>query len=553
MFSPRPPKTGGIIHAMPYSKEGYFSTGCVQMTGEITLPPLPQLLPGTARTLPVSGELLKLLQPLEGLIAAGQSAKAEVLSLKQADQTFQLLLKLTLDGGRQTTVQATSTQPLPQGTSLAVTQPSAGNLAITVQQAIAASVATLTRIDTRQLPVGTLLQGKVLTTQLQPREAGQPAVYRSLVSLLNTALGGSTLSIDSPQPLRVGSLLSALVQGSQSLNFVPLSGRQEQLAIAQQLATQQSRQASLSGLLNALQNLPPSDTSSPELRAAVDKLLAGLPDLQQLSNPKALAQALGNSGAFLESRLLAGDGPALNGDLKGNLLRLIAQMTPGLPASTSFNAIVAANTLAQALPSFVRSALGTLGQVSAKPQPGGFPLPSRLLQSLEEEGDLEHLLRLAAAAVSRLQSHQLASLEQSGLTDDGRLLTTWQLEIPMRTMQDVVPLQVKFQREDPAEQAPEEKREEREPKQQLWRVELAFDLEPLGPLQVQAQLIKGRLSSQLWAQRPFTASLIESHLGSLRERLLTCGLDVGDLDCHLGTPPQGPKTRLEQRWVDETA
>ncbi|OLF54907.1 flagellar hook-length control protein FliK [Pseudomonas chlororaphis] len=524
------------------------------MTGEITIPPLPQLTPGAARALPVGAELLKLLQPLEGLIAAGQSARAEVLSLKQADQTFQLLLKLTLDSGRQTTIQATSNQPLPQGTSLAVTQPSAGNLAITVQQAIAASVATLTRLDTAQLPVGTLLQGKVLTTQLQPQAAGQPAVYRSLVSLLNTALSGSTLSIDSPQPLRIGSLLSALVQGSQSLSFVPLSGRQEQLAIAQQLASQQSRQASLSGLINALQSLPPSDATSADLRAAVDKLLAGLPDIQQLSTPKALALALGNSGAFLESRLLAGDNPALGGDLKGNLLRLIAQIAPGLPASTSFNAAIAANTLAQALPSFVRSALGTLGQVSAKPQPGGFPLPSRLLQSLEEEGDLEHLLRLAAAAVSRLQSHQLASLEQSGLTDDGRLLTTWQLEIPMRTLQDVVPLQVKLQREDPAEQAPEEKkREEREPKQQLWRVELAFDLEPLGPLQVQAQLLKGRLSSQLWAQRPFTASLIESHLGNLRERLLASGLEVGDLDCHLGTPPQGPKTRLEQRWVDETA
>jgi hypothetical protein len=523
------------------------------MTGEITLPPLPQLTPGTVRALPISGELLKLLQPLEGLIAAGQSAKAEVLSLKQTDQTFQLLLKLTVDSGRQTTVQATSNQPLPLGTSLAVTQPSAGNLAITVQQAIAASVATLTRLDTTQLPVGTLLQGKVVTTQLLPQAAGQPAVYRSLVSLLNTALSGSTLSIDSPQPLRIGSLLSAMVQGSQSLSLVPLSGRQEQLAIAQQLATQQSRQASLTGLINALQNLPPSDSTPGQLRSAVDKLLAGLPDLQQLSNPKALAQALANSGGFLESRLLAGDNPALASDLKGNLLRLIAQITPGLPASTSFNAVVAANTLAQVLPSFVRSALGTLGQVGAKPQPGGFPLPSRLLQSLDEEGDLEHLLRLAAAAVSRLQSHQLASLEQSGLTDDGRLLTTWQLEIPMRTMQDVVPLQVKFQREEPAEKPAEEKREEREPKQQLWRVELAFDLEPLGPLQVQAQLLKGRLSSQLWAERPFTASLIESHLGSLRERLLTCGLDVGDLDCHLGTPPQGPKTRLEQRWVDETA
>jgi hypothetical protein len=34
---------------------------------------------------------------------------------------------------------------------------------------------------------------------------------------------------------------------------------------------------------------------------------------------------------------------------------------------------------------------------------------------------------------------------------------------------------------------------------------------------------------------------------------LASGLNVGDLDCHLGTPPQGPQTRLEQRWVDETA
>ncbi|MNZ82955.1 Flagellar hook-length control protein FliK [compost metagenome] len=66
-------------------------------------------------------------------------------------------------------------------------------------------------------------------------------------------------------------------------------------------------------------------------------------------------------------------------------------------------------------------------------------------------------------------------------------------------------------------------------------------------------MLSGSLSSQLWAERPYTASLIESNLIALRERLVTCGLNVGDLDCHLGTPPQGPKTRLEQRWVDETA
>ncbi|MVV51270.1 flagellar hook-length control protein FliK [Pseudomonas sp. PB120] len=524
------------------------------MTGEMNILPLPQTTPATTRPLMVSGDLLKLLAPMEGLITAGQTAKAEVLSLKQADQTFQLLLKVTTDSGRQTTVQATSTQPLPQGTSLAITQPSASNLAITVQQAIASSVATLTRIDTAQLPVGTLLQGKVLTSQVMPQVPGQPTVFRSMVSLLNTALSGSTLSIDSPTPLRIGTLLSALVQDTQTLKFVPLSSRQEQLAVTQQLVSQQSRQGSLDGLIKLLQNLPQSDQTSSDLRVAVEKLLAGLPDVQQLSSPKGLAQALANSGLFLEAKLLTGQNPTLAPDMKGDLLKLIAQLTPGLPANTNLNAIIAANTLAQAMPSFVRSALGMLGQVSAKPLPTSFPIPERLLQSMDGEGDLEHLLRLAAAAVSRLQSHQLSSLEQTGVTDDGRLLSTWQLEIPMRNLQDIVPLQVKLQREEaPEKEQPHERRDEREPKQPLWRVDLAFDMEPLGPLQVQAQLIRGSLSSQLWAERPYTASLIESNLAGLRERLLASGLNVGDLDCHLGTPPQGPQTRLEQRWVDETA
>jgi hypothetical protein len=524
------------------------------MTGEMNILPLPPTAAANPRGPAVSGELLQLLTPREGLINPGQTAQAEVLSLKQADQAFQLLLKLTLESGRQTTIQTLSNQPLAQGTSLLVTQPSAGNLAISVQQAISSSVAALTRLDTAQLPVGTLLQGKVLTSQALPQVPGQPTVYRSMVSLLNTALSGSTLSIESAQPLRIGTLLSARVEDGQTLKFVPLGNPQDQLAVTRQLMTQQSRQGSLDGLLSLLQNLPAEDQTSVELRSAASRLLAGLPDARQLSTPKGLAEALLNSGVFLESKLLSGQNPTLAPDLKADLLKLIAQLTPGLPANTSLNAIIAANTLAQAMPSFVRNALGMLGQVSAKPSPTSFPLSERLLQSAEGEDDLEHLLRLAAAAVSRLQSHQLSSLEQTGVTADGRLMSTWQLEIPMRNLQDIVPLQVKFQREDaPGRQPPKERREEPEPRQSLWRVELAFAMEPLGPLQVQAQLSQGNLSGQLWAERPYTASLIESNLTGLRERLLCAGLNVGDLDCHHGTPPQGAQTRLDQRWVDENA
>ncbi|WP_300725897.1 flagellar hook-length control protein FliK [Pseudomonas sp.] len=523
------------------------------MKSDMTLPPIPPAATNTVRPGVVGGERLTLLNPLEGLISPGHNAQAQVLTLKQGDAAFQLLLRLTLENGRQTNVQVSSNQVWPLGTLLSVSQPTPGSLAVSVQQAMSSSAATLTRLDPQQLPIGTLLQGKVLTTQLLPSANGQPSVYRSMVTLLNSALSGSTLTLDSPQPLRIGSLLSAGVQDANTLNFVPLSGRQDQLAVAQQLAAQQSRQGSLEGLLSALQKLPASDNTSDALRTAADKLLSGLPTAAQLSNPKTWANALLNSGAFLEAKLLDGQTQALAPDMKATLLRLITHILPGVPANAAFNPGMAASTQAQALPTFVRNALGMLGQVSVKPQPTGFPLPPRTVRSGEGESSLENLLKLAAAALSRLQSHQLSSLEQSGRTADGNLLTTWQVEIPMRNAHDIVPLQVKFQREDPPAKSPQDTPEAREQADQLWRVELAFDLTPLGPLHVQAQLLRGTLSGQLWAERAFTAELIASQLGQLRQRLNDAGLSVTDLDCHQGTPPPSGHTPLHQRWVDETA
>ncbi len=497
------------------------------------------------------GELLRLLQPQPGLLAPGETAQAQVVSLRQVGQDFQMLLRLTLANGNQAQLQTSGNQPLVQGSQLIVSQTASNNLSIRLPYAAASNAAILTRLDIRQLPIGTLLQGKVLTSQALPQSSGETVIFRSLVTLLNSTQAGATLSLDSPRALAVGSLLSAQVQGDQSLRFVPLSGRQDQLAIAQQLLSQQARQVSLPGLLDALQHLR-GDSVTGDVRSAAERLLAGLPDIGQLSDAKGLAQALGNSGAFLEAKLLAGAPGAVATDLKAQMIKLVAQLLPGVPGTAPFNPALA-STLAQAMPGLARGALGMLGQVSPRPQPGGFPLPSRLLQSLEQEGDLEHLLRLAAAAISRLQSHQLASLQQTGTTESGNLQTTWQLEIPIRSGQDFVPLQVKLQREETPEQQRDPQREQRDPLQAQWRIELAFDLSPLGPLHVQAQLIQGHLSGQLWAERPATAQLIGRQLSDLRERLLARGLHVGELECYPGTPPQGPRTRLEQRWVDENA
>lgn len=516
---------------------------------EITSPrPLPPTPPPTRPAQPVADLAVKLLQPLEGLLAAGQTAKAEVVALKEVAQSFQLLLKLTLDNGKQATVEASSSRPLNQGTALAVTALSDTRLLLALQTG---NSKVLTSLDLQELPIGTLLQGKVEAREQLVQAKAQVAVYKVLVSLLNTPLAGSKLSVETPLPLPIGSLLTAQVQGSQALNFLPLSGRLDQLVLGQQLAAQQGRQGSLEGLFKNLQGLNQQSALPENLRASVDKLLGLLPEAGQLSTPKGLAQALENSGLFLEAKLLGGQTASLSQDLKANLLRLVAQLLPNLPTAPAMpgtlGAVSTATALAQALPALVRNALGSLGQANLRQQGLSFPLPSRLLQSMEGEADLEALLKLAAAAVSRLQTHQLSSLAQSQVTAEGNLLTTWQLELPMRNQQDIVPLQIKLQRE---EQNNAGKKEQMEVQ---WRVDLAFDLAPLGPLQVQAQLIRGSLSSQLWAERSNTAELIDHELGHLRERLLAAGLEVGELACRQGMPPQGPKTQVEQRWVDETA
>lgn len=544
------------------------------MTGDIaSVPPANPNL-AQLRASITANQVLTLFNAAANLIPQGQTAEAEVVTLKQIDQQFQLLLRVMLGNGNQTSLQVKSNLPLTPGTQLLVAQASPNELTLSLQQINSALNNLKTELDTRQIPIGTLLQGKVLTSQVinslttAPSSPGQPAgpasgqgltaQYRSIVLLLNTALAGTSLSIDSPEPLKLGSLLSARVLGSQALNFVPLPGGLDQLAVAQQLSTQQSRQGSLENLFNALQNLPRSQAPiAPALQARVDQLLADIPDIEQMASPRNVAQALNASGLFMESKLLAGQNLTQLPDMKANLMRLIAQiLPPGVPANTAYSAAAASNTLVRVMPSAIRAALGTLGQLAPPVMPSSFPLPARDAGAGAEKDDLELLLKLAAAAVSRVQSHQLGALEQTRTQPDGTQLTTWQTEVPMRHAHEIVPLQVKVQREDSPERQEQQGREEEsgaQQREQLWRIDLSFDLEPLGPLQVHAQLVRGTLSSQLWAQREDSAQLIERELGYLRERLVACGLAVGELACSHGSAPQGPRTHLEQRWIDENA
>ena len=53
--------------------------------------------------------------------------------------------------------------------------------------------------------------------------------------------------------------------------------------------------------------------------------------------------------------------------------------------------------------------------------------------------------------------------------------------------------------------------------------------------------------------KDFASRFIDLELDNLRQRLSAAGVQVGELACSQGIPPRGPRTTLEQRWVDETA
>lgn len=483
--------------------------------------------------------VLQLQQNLPAQLKAGDSTQAQVLALREAHNSFQALLRLSLPNGQHSTIEVQSTQPLAVGNLLNVTALSAQQLSFNLLPSIQGAVAG--RIDTALLPPGSMLEAKVVKSEVNPQGG-----FRLTVNVTSSALSGQQLHIDSPKSLPLNSLLNARVDGAQQLTFQPLAARLDSLAINQELQSQFNQQGSLSQLFKGLDTISVGSLS-PAGQKTIEQLLNNLPQFSQLTDAKQLLQSLLNSGGQLENRLLSGTGEHVNQDIKANLLRLVAQIMPLLPSSAIGLAASQSAVLSQALPGLLRDQLLSSNQSQLREQALRFPLPNRILQNLDNPNDLGALLRLAAAAVSRLQTHQLSSLGQTHTTSDGTQVTVWQIEIPTRDQHHMVPLQLKFQHEEPAQQ------EADKPATAVWRIDLNFDLDPLGPLHIQASLQGDSLSSQLWAQHAGTAELIDSELPNLRDRLLGIGLTVKDLSCHQGSPPQGEKTSVQQRWIDDLA
>lgn len=71
-----------------------------------------------------------------------------------------------------------------------------------------------------------------------------------------------------------------------------------------------------------------------------------------------------------------------------------------------------------------------------------------------------------------------------------------------------------------------------------WRLRLAFDIEPLGPIRAQVGLVGGRVAIGLWADRPATVAALGAEAPELRVALTAADFEVDVIHLAQGAPPE---------------
>ncbi len=415
-------------------------------------------------------------------------------------------------------------------------------------------------------------------------------------------VGSALLTADMGFAVRTGDKLTLqVIRSGQTPLLAPVPPPQPALDLHQALRTLLPKQAPLPPLLQRLATVAqrPERTALPtEVVRQVRTLLENLPDAGQIRKPGALKRALRDSGNFLDTRLLNASRGATtripSTDFQASLLRLKQALqtaaahlrAPGksLPAETTNTArpssgTPASNTIAQTaideripetglrLPQTRLAAhaietgagerqagdatrAGMFAAASAMP-PGDYlsgsspardssitmlirhliPRPqgranTENLAELRQQELLDRLLQDTAKAIARTRFNQLASRHAES---DNRQV--WLLELPVRKDDGIDLFQLRIQRD----QTDDSKRRRPESR---WSVDLAFELEGIGPVHARVCLQDGRIATTLWLGDETGLNLFREHVEELHGRLSEAGLLVGELKLLPGRPAE---------------
>lgn len=281
------------------------------------------------------------------------------------------------------------------------------------------------------------------------------------------------------------------------------------------------RQISLAEFAQAVPaalNQPAQALPAP-VRQALEAVLAALPPPSQWATPEGLARAVRDSGLFFEARLAAAAGHKADfptGDFKGKLLalleRLQVQEVAAAPPAASGGEAQHGHGAWRAVAAEL-AALADAAPTAKMPQ---------------DTSPLEGLARKVEGALARIGLDQLASLPQA----DGA--QAWRLELPCADGGAAAKLLIASEdRPSPGGGKPTKS----------WSLQLELEPPGLGNVCARIVLTGGHIDTYLWSGLATTTGLIQGHSELLRARLEQAGLKVGRLDTlerPPATPPRNP-------------
>ncbi|NOY62000.1 MAG: flagellar hook-length control protein FliK [Gammaproteobacteria bacterium] len=437
---------------------------------------------------------------------------------------------------------------------------------------ITLNTARLAQLELPSLRVGQLLEAvvaKVDNANVTLQVDGKP-LRASLPQFLAPAVGDKlTLQLASLSPPTFKVVSS--VQGDAAL-------------LTQALRTALPRQggfATLLANLGALSNVASAGQQSaaeklPDaLSSLIKQLLLSIASTEKIRSGDGLRQAVKQSGLFMEQSLaqtaamvgketgrvtgnMAGQGDAAqvlqqsqpqpqaqsalhSGDLKVALLKLLAglrhEATKGTSTvadeQTSGEATRTTPTVKTAMPFGAR-----LPQPNPPPLMRDTPLQTQataktapvLQQPLVRMLPLlmGQLMEQVEGALARIQVNQLSTLQADGSA--ANLLT---VELPLQHKERTDLLQIRFQRERNGGNGADDDKET-----PRWSALVALDLPQLGPLYARVSVVGEQVSTLFWAEQAATVTRLNGYLDELRCGLHAAGLDVAELRCRQGKPPQ---------------
>lgn len=311
-----------------------------------------------------------------------------------------------------------------------------------------------------------------------------------------------------------------------------------------------------------IQQLPMNERSqwlSSNVQQALKTVADHLRSPAQLTNPRLLAMVVNNSGIQFEKKIaqylstsnslsITQKQPAqalttssiehiTKQDLKGALLGLLHQLDKDVATATrGVNVPLLESNQSQA-----DNLMLLLGQLVSKKSP---ELSQKVLRAQLAMLMQQHTL----GSIAKIQLQQLHTLNNQRIqADPNSPSQSWQVEIPVRSGNDIHPLHMQFEQhwvED--ETASEEKKSVRV---KQWNIMLTFQLPIVGQFFAQLILIGNNLSAKLWAEKTETLDEAKTKIDQLKNNLEEQGIQVKHIQCLAGTPPQ-PKMSLSYSLVD---